>query len=350
MLKVLSSVLLLIITINLSSQSVFKVDYYNGTNFEKYVGSGTADKLDFYWDHSPPIDGLMANFCSVKYTGTLTVPEDVTVTCEAYYDDGVRVYVNGNVIISDWALNDVGHSTGTIQLQEGKTYPIIVEFFNAEKEAELTIEWKVPVESDRNWLSEWWYGEDMVHFPVTYGAPLEDNIVQFEVVVEELNEIIESKDKEEVLKPIVLKPVDEVVSKPSPEPVKIVESPIIEVPKNVTDEMLGEYIPKSVEFEQAKSEILTISYPELDRLAALLVSNPDRNLTIEGHTDYVGDAAKNLELSERRARAVAAYLIKKGVSHTQIVSAKGYGGSRPIIKSNDKKYHPENRRVDFILE
>jgi outer membrane protein OmpA-like peptidoglycan-associated protein len=206
----------------------------------------------------------------------------------------------------------------------------------------------VPVESDRNWLSEWWYGEDMVHFPVTYGAPAEDNGNAFDVVIEEPEKDVEP-NIHQAEEPVVLVPVEADV--PSPEPVQeVIESPVIEVPKNVTDEMLGEYIPKSVEFEQAKSEILAISYPELDKLAALLVNNPNRHLTIEGHTDYVGDPAKNLELSERRARAVAAYLIKKGGNHTQINSAKGYGGSRPIEKSNDKKYHPENRRVDFILE
>jgi hypothetical protein len=117
MLKSLISLLLVIITIHLSGQSVFKVDYYNGTNFESYVGSGTEENLDFYWDNSPPINGLHPNFCSVRYTGTVSVPENATVTCEAHYDDGVRVYINGNILISDWALNDIGHSTGSILLK-----------------------------------------------------------------------------------------------------------------------------------------------------------------------------------------------------------------------------------------
>ena len=58
---------------------------------------------------------------------------------------------------------------------------------------------------------------------------------------------------------------------------------------------------------------------------------------------------KNLKLSERRAYAVAAYLVKKGVQAEQL-SAKGYGGTRPLVQSKDKKYNPQNRRVAFIVE
>ena len=72
-------------------------------------------------------------------------------------------------------------------------------------------------------------------------------------------------------------------------------------------------------------------------------------MRIEGHTDNVGDMNKNFLLSKRRANAVAAYLVKKGVSAERL-SAKGFGGTKPLIKSRDKKYHPENRRVAFIIE
>ena len=58
---------------------------------------------------------------------------------------------------------------------------------------------------------------------------------------------------------------------------------------------------------------------------------------------------KNLRLSEKKAYAVAAYLVKKGVSAKQL-SAKGFGGTMPLVHSDGKQYHPENRRVAFIFE
>jgi len=114
-------------------------------------------------------------------------------------------------------------------------------------------------------------------------------------------------------------------------------------------EIIQEYIPKNVQFDQAKTEILSESFAELDKLADFLVKNPQHKIKIEGHTDNVGDAEKNFQLSHRRANAVAAYLIKKGVSHERL-SAEGFGGSKPLVSSDGRKYHPEYRRVEFIVE
>lgn len=84
---------------------------------------------------------------------------------------------------------------------------------------------------------------------------------------------------------------------------------------------------------------------ELDRLAGFLLRHPQLRLSIAGHTDKVGDSAKNQELSELRARAVASYLVKKGVAAERI-DAVGYGDSRPLVKDgNDVR----NRRVEFVI-
>jgi OOP family OmpA-OmpF porin len=59
----------------------------------------------------------------------------------------------------------------------------------------------------------------------------------------------------------------------------------------------------------------------------------------------VGDSGKNQELSETRARAVASYLVKKGVAAERI-TATGYGDTRPLVpQGNDVR----NRRVEFII-
>ena len=112
---------------------------------------------------------------------------------------------------------------------------------------------------------------------------------------------------------------------------------------------IEQYIPKNVQFEQAKTEILPASFTELDKLAEFLNKNQQHKIKIEGHTDNVGNAEKNPQPSHSRARAVAAYLIKKGV-HYERLSAEGFGGTRPLIKSEGKTYSPENRRVEFIVE
>lgn len=71
----------------------------------------------------------------------------------------------------------------------------------------------------------------------------------------------------------------------------------------------------------------------------------DANLQIEGHTDSRGSKAYNLKLSQRRADAVKAFLVKKGVAADRI-STKGYGASRPIADNKTDAGRAANRRVE----
>ena len=112
---------------------------------------------------------------------------------------------------------------------------------------------------------------------------------------------------------------------------------------------IKKYIPKNVLVARAKTDILEESFADLDVLAAFLKEQSHLKVHIAGHTDYVGDAYKNVILSQDRADAVAAYLMNKGIAEDRI-SANGYGGSKPLVKDDGRKYHPENRRVEFLLE
>ena len=102
-------------------------------------------------------------------------------------------------------------------------------------------------------------------------------------------------------------------------------------------------------FQQSKSLMLPESYTELDNLTAFLKRYPKLTLTIEGHTDVIGDQNMNKTLSEERAIAVAQYLIQHGIDENRIVSV-GYGSTRPIVKDSVKMGNRVNRRVAFIIK
>jgi outer membrane protein OmpA-like peptidoglycan-associated protein len=70
-------------------------------------------------------------------------------------------------------------------------------------------------------------------------------------------------------------------------------------------------------------------------------------LFIGGHTDTVGSAAHNMELSRRRARAIAGWFRHRGI-HIPVYYA-GFGESVPAVKTADNVDEPRNRRVDYIL-
>lgn len=87
---------------------------------------------------------------------------------------------------------------------------------------------------------------------------------------------------------------------------------------------------------------------DLDRLAAFLAKYPDRTVVIEGHTDSVGSTASNLGLSQRRADAVKAYLVARGVASARL-SAVGLGEGAPAAANTTVSGRQQNRRVEVII-
>jgi outer membrane protein OmpA-like peptidoglycan-associated protein len=99
-------------------------------------------------------------------------------------------------------------------------------------------------------------------------------------------------------------------------------------------------------FDVDKYELRPQSKENLRRLAAILNKYPDTNIIIEGHTDSTGSREYNLLLSERRARAVAAYLAELGVSSSRF-TIMGYGPDQPVASNDTAEGRQQNRRVDL---
>jgi outer membrane protein OmpA-like peptidoglycan-associated protein len=99
-------------------------------------------------------------------------------------------------------------------------------------------------------------------------------------------------------------------------------------------------------FETGKDVIKPSSFPILNDVVRIMNDNPEFNLGINGHTDNVGDDAKNLDLSQRRADAVKKYLADKGVAAGRMTT-KGFGETMPIADNNTAAGRTKNRRVEF---
>jgi OOP family OmpA-OmpF porin len=98
-------------------------------------------------------------------------------------------------------------------------------------------------------------------------------------------------------------------------------------------------------FDTNKSVIKKGYFDDVDALAGVMKQYPDLNVTIEGHTDNVGKDAYNKKLSQRRADAVKAYLVKKGIDANRL-TAIGYGEEKPIADNATKAGQAQNRRVE----
>lgn len=102
-----------------------------------------------------------------------------------------------------------------------------------------------------------------------------------------------------------------------------------------------------ITFATGKSDITPDSAKELEQIGNLLAQKPDWKLRVEGHTDNVGNAKANLELSKKRAAAVKDWLVKKhGVSAARLLT-EGYGDTKPVADNGSDDGRAKNRRVEL---
>ncbi|MEE8410331.1 MAG: OmpA family protein [Myxococcota bacterium] len=122
-------------------------------------------------------------------------------------------------------------------------------------------------------------------------------------------------------------------------------------PKRVLVVVKGDKIEikKQIKFETNKATIRgRISFEILDQVGSVLKSKPNIKVVIEGHTDSVGPAAYNLQLSDDRAKSVREALIERGIDGGRM-EAIGYGESKPIASNRSRKGRAANRRVEFKI-
>ncbi len=109
-------------------------------------------------------------------------------------------------------------------------------------------------------------------------------------------------------------------------------------------------VMKNVFFEHDKYLLLDGSKVELGKLITFLEQNPEVKIEIGGHTDNVGDLSYNLELSQKRAKAVNDYLVEQGVDQLRLLY-KGYGETEPVDTNDTDEGRANNRRTEVrILE
>lgn len=113
-------------------------------------------------------------------------------------------------------------------------------------------------------------------------------------------------------------------------------------------------LPGDVTFDFDEATIRPEARATLDRLAELIARSPEGTIAIEGHTDALGGDAYNQRLSERRAAAVAEYLVSRNVPEDRLAT-RGWGKARPVASntrpdgSDDEEGRQRNRRVEVVL-
>ncbi len=104
-----------------------------------------------------------------------------------------------------------------------------------------------------------------------------------------------------------------------------------------------------INFDFNSDKLRAESKVVLDQIVAILGEHPDWKLGIEGHTDSVGGAAFNQTLSEKRAKAVVAYLTAAKIAADRL-DAKGLGLTAPIAENDTDIGRARNRRVELVKQ
>ncbi len=101
-----------------------------------------------------------------------------------------------------------------------------------------------------------------------------------------------------------------------------------------------------VYFASGSAQLLSASRPALESIADILKKHPDWKITIEGHTDNVGNDVANLTLSRNRAAAVKDYMTSREAVDASRIKIEGVGRNRPIDNNETIEGRAHNRRVE----
>ncbi len=123
------------------------------------------------------------------------------------------------------------------------------------------------------------------------------------------------------------------------------------IQEQMTKELLefGRVRLYGINFDVDSDVIRDESKPTLDKIIALLKSEPAMQLIIEGHTDSDGDTDHNQILSQQRAESVKLYLVSGGISSSRLFT-KGYGESTPVAPNITAAGKAQNRRVELVVK
>src|SRR5690606_21740450 len=100
--------------------------------------------IHFDWGYGAPAAGIGADTFSVRWTGQIEAEKTETYTFHTRSDDGVRLWVNDQLIIDNWTIHAPTTNTGSIDLIAGQKYDIRLEYFDQYNGAVSQLSWSSP--------------------------------------------------------------------------------------------------------------------------------------------------------------------------------------------------------------
>ena len=127
-----------------SSVNGLNVSYYNGENFDTLISTGIdVGPIAYDWGRGSPAEGVQADYFSVKWTGFLYAPVDGEYTFKTVTDDGVRLSIDGQLLINRWDAH-VHMEVARKSLLKGRFYSIEFAMREHTGSAQAHLYWTPP--------------------------------------------------------------------------------------------------------------------------------------------------------------------------------------------------------------
>jgi hypothetical protein len=145
MIYLVSSVLVLGLVGIASGTEGLRGEYYHGSAgnpWRDLIMVRIDPTIDFSWGNGSPDPSINVDGFTVRWTGMIEVPASAIYTFHTQTDDGIRLYVNGQLIINNWTDHGNTHDSGDISLKTGQKYEIIMEWYENGGGAVCELSWE----------------------------------------------------------------------------------------------------------------------------------------------------------------------------------------------------------------
>jgi hypothetical protein len=119
-------------------------DYDKGRTFDNLVLTRTDPRIDFSWGEGEPDPAVGIDQFSARWTGEVEAAFTETYTFYTNSDDGIRLWIDGQLIVENWTNHSATEDRGTIDLVAGNTYGLVMEFYEDDGGAVAELRWSSP--------------------------------------------------------------------------------------------------------------------------------------------------------------------------------------------------------------
>lgn len=121
-----------------------RAEYYNNQDLTGLAVTRVDPTVNFNWSRVSPDPSIQRTTFSVRWKGEIQAQATQTYTFQTTSDDGVRLWVNGELLIDNWTNHSATQNRGTIALQAGQQYSIEMDYYQAYKYAVAKLSWAGP--------------------------------------------------------------------------------------------------------------------------------------------------------------------------------------------------------------